>query len=103
MIREEHLIPIGRVFDDEPEAVLAVTVTAPEAARLAEPPLVYFCVPGGGLDRGYYDLRAGATMRFSFAEQIAARGGITIAIDPLGIGGSTRPDRGFELTPPSAS
>ena len=99
MIREEHLIPVGRVFDDEPEAALAVTVTAPAAARLAAPPLVYFCVPGGGLDRGYYELRGGATTRFSFAEQIVARGGITIAIDPLGIGGSTRPTRGFELTP----
>jgi len=31
MIREEHLIPVGRVFDDEPDAALAVTVTAPEA------------------------------------------------------------------------
>ena len=60
MIREDHLIPVGRVFDDEPEAALAVTVTAPGPARVAEPPLVYFCVPGGGLDRGYYDLRAGS-------------------------------------------
>jgi alpha-beta hydrolase superfamily lysophospholipase len=98
VIREDHLIPVGRVFDDEPEAVFAVTVTAPEAARLVDPPPVYFCVPGGGLDRGYYDLRAGASMRFSFAAQMAERGGITVAIDPLGIGGSTRPRRGFELT-----
>jgi alpha-beta hydrolase superfamily lysophospholipase len=98
VIREEHRIPVGRVFDNEPEATLAVTVTAPEAARLADPPPVYFCVPGGGLDRGYYDLRAGASMRFSFAAQMAERGGITVAIDPLGIGGSTRPRRGFELT-----
>jgi alpha-beta hydrolase superfamily lysophospholipase len=98
MIREEHLIPVGRVFDDEPDAALAVSVTAPEGARLADPPLVYFCVPGGGLDRGYFDLRAGGGTRFSFAVQMAERGCVTIAIDPLGIGGSTRPRRGFELT-----
>jgi hypothetical protein len=59
---------------------------------------VYFSVPGGGLDRAYYDLRAGGGTRFSFAVQMAERGCITIAIDPLGIGGSTRPRRGFELT-----
>jgi len=98
MIREERRIPVGRVLDDEPEAILAVTVTAPEAARIADPPLVFFCIPGGGLDRGYYDLRACVGTRFSFAVQMAERGYITIAIDPLGIGGSTRPAGGFELT-----
>jgi pimeloyl-ACP methyl ester carboxylesterase len=97
MIREEHLVPVGQPFDDEPEAALAITVTAPEPARLGGTPPVYFCVPGGGLDRGYYDLRTGGT-RFSFAVQLAERGGICVAIDPLGIGGSTRPRRGFELT-----
>jgi len=59
---------------------------------------VYFCVPGGGLDRAYYDLRAGGGTRFSFAARMAERGCVTIAIDPLGIGGSTQPRRGFELT-----
>lgn len=98
MMREEHLVPIGPVLDGEPDAALAVTVTTPEAGRLSDPPRVYFCVPGGGLDRGYFDLRAGAGTRFSFAVQMADRGGITVAIDPLGIGGSTRPRRGFELT-----
>jgi alpha-beta hydrolase superfamily lysophospholipase len=97
MIREEHLVPVGRPFDDEPEAVLAITVTAPESSRLGAATPVYFCVPGGGLDRGYYDLRSGGT-RFSFAVQMAQRGGICVAIDPLGIGGSTCPRRGFELT-----
>ncbi len=99
MTREDLLIPVGPVLDGDSDAVLAVTVTAPPASQLADPPVVYFCVPGGGLDRGYYDLRTKEGTRFSFAEQIAARGGITIAIDPLGIGGSTRPARGFELTP----
>ena len=97
MIREEHLVPVGRPFEEEPEAVIAITVTAPEPSRLGAAPAVFFCVPGGGLDRGYYDLRAGGS-RFSFAVQMAERGGICIAIDPLGIGGSTRPQRGFELT-----
>jgi pimeloyl-ACP methyl ester carboxylesterase len=97
MIREERLIPVGRVLD-APDAALAVTVTAPEAARLADPPLVFFCTPGGGLDRGYYDLRACVGTRFSFAVQMAERGFLTVAIDPLGVGGSTRPTRGFELT-----
>jgi alpha-beta hydrolase superfamily lysophospholipase len=76
--------------------MLAITVTA-EPSRLGGAPPVFFCVPGGGLDRGYYDLRAGGP-RFSFAAQMAKRGGICIAIDPLGIGGSTRPRHGFELT-----
>lgn len=98
MMREEHLVPVGPVLDGEPDGALAVTVTAPEATHLSDPPRVYFCVPGGGLDRGYFDLRDGIGTRFSFAVQMAERGGITVAIDPLGIGGSTRPGRGFELT-----
>jgi pimeloyl-ACP methyl ester carboxylesterase len=99
MIREEHLVPVGPVETGGPEAVLAVTVAAPAPGRLADPAPVYFCTPGGGLDRRYYDLRACNTRRFSFAEQMAERGGIVVAIDPLGVGGSTRPQRGFELTP----
>ena len=74
MIREEHLVPVGPVETGGPEAVLAVTVAAPAPGRLADPAPVYFCIPGGGLDRRYYDLRACNTRRFSFAEQMAERG-----------------------------
>lgn len=99
MIREERLVPIGPLEDGGPVATLAVTITAPTAGRRVVPTPVYFCTPGGGLDRGYFDLRAGAETRFSFAVRMAERGGITVAIDPPGIGGSARPARGFELTP----
>jgi pimeloyl-ACP methyl ester carboxylesterase len=97
VIREDHRVPIGAVLDDA-DAALAVTLVAPGAGQLADPPVVFSCVPGGGLDRGYYDLRTGEGERFSFAVQMARHGFITIAIDPLGIGGSTRPARGFDLT-----
>lgn len=99
MIREDHLVPVGPTEEGDPEAMLAVTITAPVSGRLSDLPTVYFCTPGGGLDRGYYDLRASTGTHFSFAAQMAGRGAIVIAIDPLGIGRSTRPGNGFELTP----
>jgi alpha-beta hydrolase superfamily lysophospholipase len=99
VIRVQRTIAVGSVLDGDPGVALALTAVLPEARGLVDPPVAFFCVPGGGLDRGYFDLRPDGETRFSFAEQMGQRGYITLAIDPLGIGGSSRPARGFDLTP----
>ena len=96
---------------------LAVDVFIPTGVSLREPAIAFFCVPGGGLNRRYFDLPvsrgipsgrrfpSGACppvdddVSFSFAQQMASRGMITIAIDPLGVGGSSRPEAGFDIVP----
>lgn len=80
---------------DDPAAVIAVDVFWPRETLL---PIVLFCLPGGGMNRRFYDL-AGADARYSFARQMAARGFISVLIDPPGIGDSDRPQDGYALTP----
>ncbi len=68
--------------------------------RLHTPATVLFCTPGGAMNRRYFDLHTeAAPSEFSFAAHMTARGFIVVTLDPLGIGTSTRPADGFELTP----
>lgn len=83
-------------------AHLAVDVFIPNEP-LREPAIAFFCVPGGGLNRRYFDLPVEGDASFSFAAQMASRGMITVAIDPLGVGGSSRPEAGFDVVPDVAS
>src|SRR5690349_2941386 len=84
-------------------AALAVDVFIPARGLLREPAVVFFCVPGGGLNRRYFDLPVADDVSFSFAAQMASRGMITVAIDPLGVGGSSRPEAGFDIVPDVAT
>lgn len=84
-------------------AQLAVDVFIPNDGLLLEPAIAFFCVPGGGLNRRYFDLQVDDDDSFSFAAQMARRGMITVAIDPLGVGGSSRPDAGFDIVPEVAT
>lgn len=61
-------------------------------------PVLFFCLPGGGMNREFFDLQ-GAGDRFSFARQMAARGFICALVDPPGVGASDAPEDGFALTP----
>jgi pimeloyl-ACP methyl ester carboxylesterase len=88
-------------------ARLAVDIFIPKsingAVPLREPAVAFFCVPGGGLNRRYFDLPVEGDASFSFAAQMASRGMITVAIDPLGVGDSSRPVAGFEIVPDVAT
>jgi pimeloyl-ACP methyl ester carboxylesterase len=84
-------------------AQLAVDVFIPSGILLHEPAIAFFCVPGGGLNRRYFNLPVEDDVSFSFAAQMARRGMITVAIDPLGVGGSSRPKSGFEIVPDVAT
>lgn len=69
--------------------------------RLAERPVLFWCVPGGGVTRDYYDLRDPAAPDddgFSFAAAMNAAGHVVVTVDPAGVGESTRPADGYVLT-----
>jgi len=64
-------------------------------------PLLWVCIPGGGMSRQYFDLDvAGQGGAFSMARHLAAGGDLVVTVDPPGVGGSDGPDDGYTLTPP---
>ncbi len=64
-------------------------------------PLLWVCIPGGGMSRQYFDLDvAGQEGAFSMARHLAAGGDLVVTVDPPGVGGSDAPDDGYTLTPP---
>lgn len=73
---------------------IAAEVIAPEQPR----PLVLCCLPGGGMTRRYFDLQAPGNDSYSFARQMAARGFISVLVDHLGVGESSRPKDSYALT-----
>jgi len=52
---------------------------------------VLICVHGGGYDKRYYDMQIPGRFGYSMAEHFARRGSVVVALDYLGIGGSSRP------------
>lgn len=92
-------VDAGISFDDEPSPKVAVRIYWRRGPGAAPPSVALFCLPGGSINSGYYDLGAEDQPSFSFARQMAAHGLITVAIDHLGVGASTRPTDLFALTP----
>jgi pimeloyl-ACP methyl ester carboxylesterase len=78
---------------------LAAEICFPADCAFPAAPLAFVCLPGGSINRRYFDLGGDAQPSFSFARQMAQHGMITIAIDHIGVGESTRPADGFLLTP----
>lgn len=72
---------------------LAADVYRPERG---EPSAALFCLPGGGLDRRWFDLAAEGR---SFARAMTAHGFAVATIDSLGWAESSRPRDGFALVP----
>ncbi|MGP0032734.1 MAG: alpha/beta fold hydrolase [Acidimicrobiales bacterium] len=63
-------------------------------------PVVWCCVPGGGISRAYFDLDVPPSLgEYSMAYHLAERGQIVLTIDPPGVGGSDLPDDGYDLAP----
>ena len=60
-------------------------------------PLLLFCIPGGFLTGGYYDLDVAGDDSYSFAARMAQYGFITATVDTLGSGKSTRPEDGYKI------
>ncbi|WP_019928747.1 alpha/beta fold hydrolase [Nocardia sp. BMG111209] len=99
---------------DQPQRIeFDVSAAVGEPARLAasyfppagggQAPAVLVCLPGGTYDRGYFDLRVPEFDDYSFATDAAARGYAVIALDHLGTGASSRPDREIGLADQAAA
>ena len=84
---------------------LAVDVVLPGPAALRAPATLLFCLPGGFLTRKYFDLGDPADSverTYSFAGHMAGLGYAVAAIDHIGVGDSSRPERrddGYALGP----
>jgi pimeloyl-ACP methyl ester carboxylesterase len=77
---------------------IAADLFVPQSVRPT--PLLWVCVPGGGISRRYFDLDvAGQNGAFSMARHLAAGGDLVVTIDPPGVGESDAPDDGYTLTP----
>ncbi|MBI2382500.1 MAG: alpha/beta fold hydrolase [Gammaproteobacteria bacterium] len=89
----------GLALPGEGRLEVAVEIFLPDAAAFPALSFALVCLPGGGMNRRYYDLMAGADDSFSFARQMARRGFAVLTVDHLGVGDSTRPADGYALTP----
>lgn len=90
---------VGSLTDGGETITLVADVHRP--ARLAARPVLFWCVPGGGVSRNYYHLadpQGDDAGDFSFAAAMTAAGHIVVTLDPAGVGESTRPKDGYSLT-----
>jgi pimeloyl-ACP methyl ester carboxylesterase len=77
---------------------LAMDLFVPEG--LGPSPLLWVCVPGGGINRQYFDLEVvGHAEAFSMARYLAAGGDLVVTVDPPGVGESDVPEDGYTLSP----
>jgi len=88
-------LPVSVEVMGEGPLHIAAEIFAP--AQLASPPVALVCLPGGGMNRRYYDLQADDNS-FSFARQMTARGFIVVVLEHLGVGDSSRPEDSYALT-----
>lgn len=72
----------------EPASV-AVTVHLPDPETLRDNPVVCFGKPGGGYSRQYYTIDLPGPARGAQSQWHAERGWVFVAVDHLGVGGSS--------------
>lgn len=69
---------------------IALSATVHPAATDV-PEAVLICWPGGSYARAYWDMQIPGHPGYSFAEHLAARGFLVLAVDHLGVGASSKP------------
>jgi pimeloyl-ACP methyl ester carboxylesterase len=89
-------LPGGEIVAGGEEVSIAIELLFPQ--RPADARMLLLCIPGGSVNRHYFDLRDGEDDRFSFARAMTGRGHVVALIDPPGVGESSRPADGFLLT-----
>ncbi|MBW2270712.1 MAG: hypothetical protein JRH16_19275 [Deltaproteobacteria bacterium] len=75
---------------------VAVDVVLPPREALRAPATLLFCLPGGFLTRRYFDLGDPSDpveCTYSFAEHMAGLGYAVAALDHVGVGDSSKPER----------
>ena len=98
LIRQTLRIDSGIAVGDVASLHLAVEVQVDPQALRRERTAAVVCLPGGGMNRRYYDLRTANDDSYSFAAQMALRGFIVVLVDHPGVGESDRPSDGYALT-----
>jgi alpha-beta hydrolase superfamily lysophospholipase len=88
-------VDVTGTIDTGGPLVLALTVHLPDEP--AAPDVVVVGLPGGGYNRGYYDLHLDGLDGYSQAEYHTARGWVVIACDTIGVGESTGSDHPFTI------
>ena len=88
-------LEVGELLPGQGALTIAADIFMP--ARLRPRPAVLFCLPGGGMNRAYFNLQGEGD--FSFAAHLTARGFIVVTLDHLGVGDSSAPADGHALTP----
>ncbi len=78
------------VTDSLPFVSSATTLRATVWA-VEQPNAVLVCWPGGSYSRAYWDFHVEGHDDYSFVEHLVARGFTVVAVDPLGVGESSRP------------
>jgi alpha-beta hydrolase superfamily lysophospholipase len=94
----------GVTLPGEGALQIAVDLFAPPAG--ITPRALLWCLPGGNMNRRYYDLIPPAEAgwgdidtSFSFARTMAAQGYVVASVDYLGLGDSSKPNDGWLCTP----
>jgi hypothetical protein len=95
--RIEHIVPAEGILPGEVLDIALRVVLPPEGAP--PPQAMIYCLPGGYMNRTYFDLGDESDRRFSLAEALARRGLIAMLADHPGIGGSSAPNDEWALTP----
>ncbi len=88
-------IEVGELLPGQGALSIAADIFMPQ--RLRADPAVLFCLPGGGMNRAYFNLQGEGD--FSFAAHLTAHGFIVVTLDHLGVGDSSAPADGHALTP----
>lgn len=90
----------GVTLPGAPALKLAVEIFLPQADAAGAGSKVLVCLPGGGMNRRFFDLLpSDGDQSFSFARHMRERGFIVVLVDHLGIGESDQPEDGYALTP----
>ena len=94
VLRDRFRVEAGVSLPGEGALELAVEIVAPRRPL----PIAFVCLPGGAMTRRYFDLEAPGDDSYSFARPMAARGFISVLLDPLGVGESSRPADSYALS-----
>ena len=81
---------VGEIAGFGPEPIVAAWLFVPEKLDPAVLQTVAFCIHGGGYSKRYFHIDEGDVRGYSMARHFAERGIITVAIDCLGTGESSR-------------
>lgn len=101
MIRHRFTLDVTEVAQFGEPAHLAAELLLPEDRV---PELLFVCIPGGGMNRHYFDLPTPeGEAEVSFARVMCERGHAVALLDPLGAGESTCPADAYLLHPDRTS